>query len=142
MNLEIGQVLSMKVRFNNSGDVSRVNHPYLIIDIKEEYGFIEVAQIDSLEGKEYKAAFRTNKTILKDNPPETVIDKDSYVQLDNKFTLEYYDELSKYRRQLDKLSEGKLQMAISAYKKYQKEHHLDENKIVYMDKNEIEKLNR
>lgn len=142
MKLEIGQVLSLRVRFNNSGDISKVKHPYLVIDIKEKYGFVEIAQIDSLQGKEYKAAFRTNKTILKDNPPETVIDKDSYVQLDNKFTLEYYEGLCNYCRQPDKLSKVKLQMVISAYKKYQSEHHLDENKIVHMGKEEIEELNR
>lgn len=30
--LEVGQVLSLRLRFNNQGDISRVRHPYLIID--------------------------------------------------------------------------------------------------------------
>lgn len=141
MDLEVGQVLSLRIRFNNSGVISSSKHPYLIVDIDEDFEVIEVVQIDSLKGKEYKAAFTTNKTILCNNPFETVIDKDSYVQLDNKFTLELYDGLLQYRRQKDKLSENKLQSVIAAYKEYQQKHHLNENKIVYMSREEIETLN-
>lgn len=141
MDLEIGQVLSLRIRFNNSGDISSVKHPYLVVDVDDVIGVVEVAQIDSLEGKKYKAAFRSNKVLFCDNPSESVIDKDSYIQMDNKFTLELYDGLMRYRRQTDKLSCKKLQDVIAAYRKYQKEHHLDENKIVYMEKDEIENLN-
>lgn len=141
MDIEVGQVLSLRIRFNNSGDISTSKHPYLVVGIDTTLGIIEVAQIDSLRGKEYKAAFRSNKTILSSNPSETVIDKDSYVQMDNKFTLEYYDGIVRYRRQKDKLSNGKLEAVIAAYREYQQEHHLNEDKIVYMTKEEIETLN-
>lgn len=102
---------------------------------------VEIAQLDSLLGKEYKATFRSNKVIYYDNPRETVIDKDSYIQLDNKFMLELHNGLLKYRRQTDKLSSDKLNDVIEAYQQYHNNHHLDENKIVFMEEDEIEKLN-
>lgn len=137
--LEVGQVLALRIRFNNSGAVSGAKHPYLIVSVDDMC--VEVAQIDSLLGKEYKAAFRSNKTIMRDDPPETVIDRDSFVQLDNKFMLENYPDMEKFRRQTDKLSADKLAAVILAYNEYHERHHLDENKVVYMDQEELEKLN-
>ena len=141
-DLEIGQILSLKIRFNNKGDFSTIRHPYLIVDIDFEFNTVEIAQIDSLKGKEHKAAMKSNKVIFCDNPHETVIDKDSYVQLDNAFKLELYDELLKYRRQTDKLSAEKLNGVLKAYKKYHANHEIDENKQVYMSRDEIESLQR
>lgn len=139
--LIIGQVLSLKIRFNNNNQISRVKHPYLIVDINKELGYVEVAQIDSLAGKEYKAAMRSNKTIYADNPIETVIDKDSYVQLDNTFRIELFSGLENYRRQEDCLSAMKLAAVLSSYKSYRDRHEIDENKNVYMDQSEITRLN-
>lgn len=140
-DLEIGQVLSLKIRFNNLGAISQKRHPYLIIDIDQEYNAVEIAQIDSLAGKEYKAAMRSNKTIFCDEPDETVIDKDSYIQLDNTFKLEYFEDLKKFRRQRDKLSTAKLHDAAAAYRKYHDDHEISEGKNVYMDEAEIRSLN-
>lgn len=139
--LEIGQVLSLKIRFNNTGALSNQNHPYLIVDIDDELGVVEIAQVDSLQGKEYKAAFRSNKTIFNSNPVETVIDKDSYIQLDNTIKIENCAELLSYRRQEDKLSAHKLADVLTAYKDYHESHEIDENKNVYMDRAEILSLN-
>lgn len=139
-NIEIGQVLSLKIRFNNSGQISKTKHPYLVVGINNEFGTIEVAQIDSLKGKEYKAAKRSNKVIYCDNPTETVIDKDSYIQLDNTFLLENYSGLENYRRQLDKLSKDKLKDAVSAYMEYHDKNCIDEDKQVYMTQRELEDL--
>lgn len=139
--LEVGQVLSLKIRYNNNGDSSSTKHPYLIINVDDSLGVIEVAQIDSLAGKEYKAAFKSNKVILNSNPIETVIDKDSFIQMDNIILIEKCEELKGYRRQIDKLSAQKLQSVITAYKKYHETHEIDENKTVYMDKSEIVSLN-
>ena len=86
--LEVGQVIVAKIRFNNSGLKSSARHPYLIVGIDEGLRTIEIAQLDSLEGKEYKAAMKSNKVIYCDEPIETVIDKDSYIQLDNTFLVE------------------------------------------------------
>ena len=139
-DLEIGQVLSLKIRFNNEGAVSRSRHPYLIVDIDAELNTVEIAQLDSLEGKEYKAAMRSNKVIYCDDPQEIVIDKDSYVQLDNTLKLELYDDLKKFRRQNDKLSQRKLNSLLQAYQKYHMNHEIDENKQVYMTQSELESL--
>lgn len=89
-DLVIGQVLSLKIRFNNNGDISRKKHPYLIVGIDEILGVVEIAQLDTLYGKEYKAIYTSNKVIYFDNPIETVIDKDSYVQLDNSFQIRIF----------------------------------------------------
>ena len=139
--LEIGQVLSLKIRFNNTGTISTKRHPYLIIDINKELNYIEVAQIDSLLGKEYKAAFRSNKVLYCSDPLETVIDKDSYIQMDNTIQIELYDGLIKYRRQTDKLSYDKLKAVIKAYKEYHEKYEIIENKQVFMDRYEIESYN-
>lgn len=139
-DLEIGQVLSLKIRFNNEGAISKSRHPYLIVDIDTEFNTVEIAQLDSLAGKEYKAAMRSNKVIYCDEPQEVVIDKDSYVQLDNTLKLELYDGLETYRRQTDKLSQEKLKSVLQAYKRYHKDHEIDENKQVYMTQSELEGL--
>lgn len=139
-DLEVGQVIAAKIRFNNSGLISSARHPYLIVGIDEELRTVEIAQLDSLEGKEYKAAMRSNKVIYCDEPSETVIDKDSYIQLDNTFLVELYEGLAKYRRQPDKLSEEKLIDALKSYQSYHAKYHIDENKQVYMRKEEFERL--
>lgn len=139
--LQVGQVLSLKIRYNNDGVKSTVNHPYLIVDINDDLGVVEIVQIDSLANKEYKAFFRSNKVLFCSNPHETVIDEDSFVQLDNTFKIEDFDELINYRRQTDKLSSSKLNSVISAYRNYHTNNEIDENKNVYMDKEEILSLN-
>lgn len=141
MDIEVGQVLALKIRFNNepSRNISRKVHPYLVVGCHED--FIEIAQLDSLEGKEYKASFRSNKVVYCEDPHETVIDKDSFIQMDNKFTVENYPELTRYRRQKDTLSSDKLTDVLKSYREYQENHHIDENKMVYMDKTELEALN-
>lgn len=139
-DLEVGQVLSLKIRFNNSGQISKIRHPYLIIRVDREFNTVEIAQLDSLKGKEYKAAMKSNKVIYCDEPDEAVIDKDSYVQMDNTFLVELYDGLSKYRRQTQKLSKEKLDGVINAYQLYHAKHRIEENKQVYMTRQELEKL--
>ena len=139
--IEVGQILSLRIRFNNSGDISKSKHPYLVIDINEKFNFIEIAQLDSLEGKEHKALFKGNKVIFCTEPDETVIDKDSYIQMDNTFRIENFSGLSAFRRQNDKLSKLKLASVLNAYKNYHDKNEISENKIVYMDQAEIMSLN-
>lgn len=43
-NLAVGQVLSLRIRLNNSGDTAERKHTYIIIRIDK----------DTLAGKEYK----------------------------------------------------------------------------------------
>ncbi len=139
-NLEVGQVLSLKIRFNNSGLISTRKHPYLIIAIDDELNTVEIAQLDSLAGKEYKAAMRSNKAIICDTPQESVIDKDSYIQLDNTIRVELYDGLLNYRRQEDKLSPAKLKEVLAAYREYHHMYSISEDKQVYLSKEELEML--
>lgn len=138
--IKVGQVLALKIRYNNSGDVSSATHPYLVVGVNQELNVVEIAQLDSLEGKEWKAFKWGNKPIYATNPTETVIDKDSYIQMDNTFFLENYSGLECYRRQEDKLSEKKLNDAVKAYRRYHETHQIDEDKQVYISKEELETL--
>ncbi len=140
-DIEVGQVLALKVRFNNHGDVARSAHPYLVVDLEEDLEVVEIAQIDSLKGKEWKAFRRSNKVIYSTDPTETVIDKDSYVQLDNTLQVEDFSGLERFRRQKDKLSAVKLADVLRAYRDYHATHEIDEAKNVYMNQQEILELN-
>ena len=142
MSVEPGQVLWMKIRFNNSGDVSATAHPYLVLDKNPDLNTVEVGQLDSIAGKEYKATFRCNKPIYNSDPTETVIFKDSFLQMDNKILLEDHLNLTSFRRTEDKLSTAKFQEALSAYREYQNDHHISENKTVYLSQDELDELNR
>lgn len=141
--IEAGQVISLKIRFNNSGNVASVPHPLLVIEVDKERNIIEVAHIDSItEEKKWKALLKSNVTIRKHNPTETVIDKDSFVQIDNIIQLEYFEDLVKMRRQKDKLSKDKFIKVITRYMKYKENEWIDDNKKVFMTKEEIISLNR
>ena len=140
-DLEIGQVLWLVLRFNNNGDVSKTRHPYLIVDIDDCLGTIELAQMDSLDGKEYKAFLKSNKVIYSDDPIETVVSKDGYAQLDNTFLIEQCSELACFRKTNDKLSAVKLNEVVNAYMNYHKTHHIDENKSIYITRSELLLLN-
>ena len=134
--IEEGNVLWMRIRFNNDpGDISMVKHPYLVLQVYDEA--IELGQMDSLEGKGYKLAYRSNKPIRASG--ETVISKNSYIQMDNTILIEKYEELERFKRTENKLTVfDKIQ---KEYYKYHDENEIDENKIVFMSKDEIECLN-
>lgn len=140
--IEIGQVLSLKIRFNNSGTVASVPHPVLILGIDKEKNILEVAYIDSItEEKKWKALLKTNVTIKKTNPDEFVIDKDSFVQIDNIIQLEYFPKLESKRRQKEKLSSEKFNKVLQRYNEYKDNEWIDDNKKVFMTKEEIIELN-
>lgn len=140
--IEIGQVISLKIRFNNSGTIASVAHPVLVLGVDEEKNILEVEHIDSItEEKKWKALLKTNVTIKKSNPPETVIDKDSFVQIDNIIQLENFPKLETKRRQTDKLSNEKFNKVIKRYKEYKENEWIDDNKKVFMTKAEIISLN-
>ena len=140
--IEIGQVISLKIRFNNSGTVASVAHPVLVLGVDKEKNILEVAHIDSItEEKKWKALLKTNVTIKKSNPPETVIDKDSFVQIDNIIHLENFPKLETKRRQTDKLSNEKFNKVLKRYNEYKDNEWIDDNKKVFMTKEEIISLN-
>lgn len=140
MRIEAGQIITLRMRVNNSGTILRP-HPYLVLFANNVDNYIEIAQVDSLEGKEYKALKKSNKIIYCDDPHETVIDKDSYIQLDNCLRIEYFDGICLLRRQEDKLSDTKFQDVINAYVHYQNTNYIDENKQVYVSASELKEYN-
>lgn len=140
--IEIGQVISLKIRFNNSGSVASVAHPVLVLGIDKKNNILEVAHIDSVtEEKKWKALLKSNVTIKKTNPTETVIDKDSFVQIDNIIQLENFPKLENKRRQTDKLSSDKFNKVLKRYNEYKDNEWIDDNKKVFMTKEEIISLN-
>lgn len=140
MDLQIGQILWLKIRFNNNGDISTVEHPYLIVDITTDgIQTVEVGQIDSL--KPYMLAYKANKAIYVTRPAETVLYRDSYIQLDNKLVIEYFEGLSAFRRTAATLSRGRLRDVLNAYKAYHENNIIDPERSVYMTREEILKYN-
>lgn len=141
--LQVGQVLSLILPLNNndSNEIIRGSHPYIIIDVDEASDIVELIQFSSLEGKEFEAINKCNKIIYKDNPIEAVIDADSFVRLNYKITVDLFDGLVNYRRQLDKLSSQKLSNVISAYKNHQKDNIIDDDKIIYVSEQRMLELN-
>ena len=133
-----GAVAESSVQY---GDVSTDAHPYLILEVNTTDGYCEVTQMDSLEGKEFKALLKSNKIIPCRNPQETVFNKNGYAQLDNTFRFELYDGLERFRRTEDVLSKVRFDDVSKAYRKYHEEHEIDENKNVFMTQSEIESLN-
>lgn len=94
--IEIGQVIWLKIRFNKSGAVANKEHPLLVIDIDNENNVIEVAHLDHVdENNYYHALLKYNHLIEKDNPPETVIFQNSYMQMNNVFKIDNIPELIK-----------------------------------------------
>lgn len=140
--IEIGQVITLKIGFNNSGVVATAAHPVLVLGIDKEKNLLEVAHIDSItEDKKWKALLKSNVTIRKNNPYETVIDKDSFVQVDNIIILENFSGLEKKRRQKDKLSDEKFNKVLKRYSEFKNNELIVDDKKVFMTKEEIISLN-
>ncbi len=142
LDLEVGQVLWLIIRFNNNGNVSNRQHLYLIMDINEEFNYIEIAQLDSVEGKEFKAMYKSNHLILNQKPQESVIDRNVFLQMDNTFRVELCPEIMRFRKLKGKLSEAKRIKAIEEYFSYREKNIISENKNVYMSREELLFLNR
>lgn len=57
--IEKGQILTLKIRFNNSGTIANVSHPLLVIDVDKQNKLIEVIHIDSITPeKKWKALLK------------------------------------------------------------------------------------
>lgn len=137
-NIEIGQILWLKVRYQI--DVtSETKHPMLIAKIKNDY--IEVIALDKTAGKMHQLFHNYNYYIDSNNPKETAIFEDSYAQLNTKLTIEKIEELKFSRKTLNKISKEKLENILSEYENYQKNYGIEEQRIVHMTKNEILLLN-
>ena len=141
MDLEVGQVLWLKVRYQTD-IVSKVPHPMLvaIIDIDEDK--IEVIAIDKARDKIAQLYNEANYFLDSENPKEKVIHVDSYAQLNNTLTIEYFPEIIKYRKTKAKLSPEKLEDLIKEYNEYHRKNFIPDVRKVYMSKEEIIELNK
>lgn len=77
MSFRKGQGILGRIAFAD-GSIPEYERPYLVVSATEEY--IEVLNVSSIKGKERKLAFRTNKRIIKYNPPFM---KPTFVKLDS-----------------------------------------------------------
>lgn len=107
-----------------------------MVIVKIENDYIEVIALDKTKGKVHQLFHKYNYFINCEEPKENVIFEDSYAQLNTKITIELFDNLVKYRKTIDKLEE-----LIKSYYEYQNDNIIEEERIVYMTKGEIIKLN-
>lgn len=140
MELEIGQVLWLNVRYQTN-IVSKKPHPMLVAIINIEDNNIEVIAIDKAKDKLHQLFSEANFFINCDEPKEKVIYVDSYAQLNNSLTIEYFPELVKYRKTKEKLSKNKLKELLEDYNKYHENNIIPDERIIYISKEEILKLN-
>lgn len=140
MDLEVGQVLWLKVRYKTNVVADKV-HPMLVavIDIDEDK--IEVIAIDKARDKISQLYNEANYFLDSENPKETVIYVDSYAQLNNTLTIEYFPEIIKYRKTTATLSYDKLTDLINDYRIYHKNNFIPDERKVHMTKEEILKFN-
>ena len=140
MKLEIGQVLWLKVRYKTN-TVAAYKHPMLVAIIDIDENKIEVIAIDKARDKISQLYNEANYFLDSENPKEKVIHEDSYAQLNNTLTIEYFSGLSKYRKTTAKLSKEKLEDLINDYRIYHKNNFIPDERKVHMTKEEILSLN-
>lgn len=138
-NLEVGQILWLKVRYKTNITAKQV-HPMLVAVINIDENKIEVIAIDKAKDRLYQLYNQANYFLDSDN--EKVIYVDSYAQLNNKLTIEYFPELLQFRKTKEKLSEDVLKDLLKEYKNYHKNNFILDERKVHMTKKEILKLNK
>jgi len=140
VELEIGQVLWLNVRYQTDV-ISSIPHPMLVAITNIEENYIEVIAIDKAKNKIHQLFSEANFYLDSENPKESVILVDSYAQLNNKLTIEYFPELIRFRKNKNKLSDEKLIPLIESYKEYHSKNFIPDKRIVHMTKREILELN-
>jgi len=138
MNIEIGQVLWLRLPFGKTDDLSCVYHPYLILDTYYDHiSIVEIGQMDSKNFAPYILIKEAGKLVTKENPHETVIYCDSYLQADRRIRIEYFDGIEQFLDSNDKLSEKKFSAVRNAYFDYKRKHYIDETKEQFFTKNDV-----
>lgn len=140
MDIEVGQVLWLNVRYKTK-IISEVPHPMLVAVVNKEEKIIEVIAIDKARDKMHQLFSEANLFIDSESPKEKVIYVDSYAQLNNILTIEYFPGLIKYRKTKDKLSSVKLNDLLKEYNNYKNNNIIPDYRIVHMTKEEILELN-
>lgn len=141
MNLEVGQVLWLKVRYKTD-IIAKYAHPMLVAIISVDENKIEVIAIDKAKDKISQLYNEANHFLDSDNPCEKVIYVDSYAQLNNTLTIEYFPELVKFRKTPEKLSKKKLDDLIDDYNEYHNNNFIPDERKIHMTKEEVLKLNQ
>ena len=141
MDLEVGQVLWLNVKYQTDV-VSKVPHPMLVAIINIKDNNIEVIAIDKAKDKLHQLFSEANFFIDSENPKEKVISVDSYAQLNNTLTIEYFPELVKFRKNNAKLSKNKLNDLLEEYNKYHNNNSISVKRIIHMSKEDILKMNK
>ena len=77
MNFVEGNGVLGRIRFTD-GAMPEYDRPYLVVSVFDDY--IEVLNVSSIKGKEYKLAFKTSERLRSYNPPFLV---PSFVKLDS-----------------------------------------------------------
>lgn len=88
--MKVGQGILGKITFKD-GEEPAYSRPYLVVDVDDED--VSVLNVSSLEGKEWKLAYKTNFQIKQFSPP---FRKPSFVKLDS-LTKISKDECQKMR---------------------------------------------
>lgn len=140
MNLKVGQVLWLKVRYKTNVVADKI-HPMLVAIIDIDDDKIEVIAIDKARNKISQLYNEANYFLDSENPKEKVIYVDSYAQLNNTLTIEYFPEITKYRKTTATLSKDKLTDLINDYRIYHKNNFIPDERKVHMTKEEILRLN-
>jgi|SRR5690625_565063 len=109
----VGHVLALKLPFAN-GSPCHSKRPFLVIDKKDDT--LDLLNISSSRRKERKLLFPSNKKINNYNPP---LDEPSFVKLDELYTIDYFDDLTKsiYKRR-DPMDSTEVDSIIQEYLGY------------------------
>lgn len=102
---------------------------------------IEVIAIDKAKDKLHQLFSEANFFLDSESPKEKVIYVDSYAQLNNILTIEYFPELVNYRKTDEKLSDKKLNDLLNEYSKYHENNIIPDKRIVHMTKEDILNIN-
>lgn len=141
MELKVGQVLWLKVRYKTD-IIAKQAHPMLIAVINIDDNKIEVIAIDKARERISQLYSEANHFIDSENPNEKVIYVDSYAQLNNTLTIEYFPELIQFRKTEETLSREKLEELISDYNAYHRNNFIPDERNVHMTKEEILNMNK
>ena len=130
-----GQVLWLRLRFENGGNFSDIKHPYLVIDVDNGIEVVEVLQLDSLKGREYYLFEKGNIEVKAED--ETVLKEDSYIQLGKIIKLQHFNGLENFRETTDLLSRSKLTQILWRREEFIRFNDIEDKNNLFFTREEI-----
>lgn len=85
MQIKVGCIIKGKFKFKNGG-IAKYGRPYLVVKVTSTT--VDLVNISSTSGKEWKLLMKSNMSIENYNPP---LDKQSFVKLDSRITVSQED---------------------------------------------------